>query len=643
MFKEWLDLWTRASGGGAGEMPGVLKAIPGADPEHLARLQREYFEAQSTLWVRALAGGFDASSPAGAPAEPREGQGKVPADRRFASSTWHDQPYYGYLVESYRLAERFYGELAASVPLRGQERERLLFAARQWTDALSPANFVLTNPEVLRRAMQSNGESLARGIANLIADATKGRITQTDESAFELGRNLAATPGSVVFENALMQLIQYRPTGAQVARRPLVMVPPCINKFYILDLQQENSFVRHALEAGNDVFMVSWRNPGASEAHLTWDDYVESGVLQALAIAREISGADSVNALGFCVGGTLLGAALGVLAARAEPLPASATYLAAMHDFSDTGQLGLFIDDASVQMREAALGAGGLLAAAELSSVFSMLRANDLIWPYVVNNYLLGEQPAAFDLLHWNSDGTNLPGPMYCYYLRNMYLENKLRIRGALSACGVALDLSAVDVPSFYFAAQEDHIVPWRTAYRSLRVFGGDKTFVLGASGHVAGVINPPAKGRRSFWIGSPARKPAGAFPERAEDWLRQAGEQPGSWWPTWTSWLAKYSGGLRKAPAQPGNRRFKVIEPAPGRYVKEQAPASSPAAMTSSPVAERKAIKPGVVKPGAVKVRAVERNPVKPDAVKRNAVKRKTAKRKTAIRKTVLGKRAGS
>lgn len=584
-----MDLWARAAAQGAGVAPVGQTGAQSPDPQRLAQLQRDYLEAQANLWMSALAGSVDA--PREAATEPKKAQ----ADRRFTSAKWHEHPYYSYLVQSYQLAERFYGELAASIPLQGRDRERLLFAARQWTDALSPANFAATNPEVLSRALESKGESLTRGIANLIADTAKGRITQTNESAFELGRELASTPGNVVYENALIQLIQYLPPCAQIAKRPLVMVPPCINKFYILDLQPENSLVRHALAAGHAVFMLSWRNPGASEAHLTWDDYLEHGVLQALAVAREISGADQVNALGFCVGGTLLGAALGVLAARGATLPASATYLAAMHDFADTGQLGLFIDDASVRMREATLGGGGLLAAAELSSVFSALRANDLIWPYVVHNYLLGEQPAAFDLLHWNSDGTNLPGPMYCYYLRNMYLENKLRIPGALSACGVKLDLSAVAIPSFYFAAQEDHIVPWRTAYRSLRVFGGDKTFVLGASGHVAGVINPPAKGRRSYSIDEPQR--VTTYPEDAEDWLRQASARPGSWWPCWTAWLGQHSGGARKAPARAGNRKYRIIEAAPGRYVREPAPdyaagAAAPALARKRNAAKRKGVK---------------------------------------------------
>jgi len=432
-------------------------------------------------------------------------------------------------------------------------------------DAMSPANFAATNPEVLRAAQESRGESLTKGLANLLADAGRGRISQTDEAAFEVGRNLAVTPGTVIHENPLMQLIQYAPLTKEVAKRPLVMIPPCINKYYILDLQPENSFVRYAVGEGHTVFMVSWRNVGPEQGQLTWDDYLQMGVLEALGVARAISKADRVNALGFCVGGTLLGAALAVLAARREDLVESVTYLTTMLDFADTGQIGLFVDEVSVRQREATLGRGGILPGAELATVFSALRANDLIWPYVVNNYLRGGRPPAFDLLYWNADSTNLPGPMYCWYLRNTYLENRLREPGAVTSLGVPVDLGQVDRPSFIVATREDHIVPWRSAYRSLALLGGEKTFVLGAAGHVAGVINPAGKGKRSYWTGAP-------FPQDADAWLAQASEQPGSWWPQWSAWLAQYGGGTRKAPKQAGNARYKTIEPAPGRYVKQQA-----------------------------------------------------------------------
>ena len=343
------------------------------------------------------------------------------------------------------------------------------------------------------------------------------------------------------------------------------MIPPCINKYYILDLQPENSLVGYAVDSGQTVFMVSWRNVGPEQGHYGWDDYLELGVFTPLRVAQEITKSDRVNALGFCVGGTLLGAGLAVLAQKKEELVASVTFLAAMLDFSETGQIGLFVDEASVAAREATIGNGGILPGTDLAFVFSSLRANDLIWPYVVNNYLLGERPAAFDLLYWNADSTNLPGPMYCYYLRNTYLENKLRVPNALANCGVPVDLGKVKLPMFGLATREDHIVPWRSAYRTVHLVGGeDKTFVLGASGHIAGVVNPASKNRRSHWIGA-------AYPQEPEAWLAQATEHKGSWWPRWMKWLEAHDGGKRKAPARAGNVKYKPIEAAPGRYVRHR------------------------------------------------------------------------
>jgi len=550
MAKNWLRLAAGAPGPGG---PAEYLARLSGDTGRIGAIQAEYLEKQRALWASLAAGGaVEAARP-------------EPGDRRFAAREWRDNPYYSYLKQSYLLAAEFLERLVEAAELDGQAKARLRFTVRQWVDAMSPANFAATNPEVLRAAQDTRGESLAQGLTNLLADAGRGRISQTDESAFEVGRNLAVTPGTVVHENELMQLIQYAPTTPQVAKRPLVMIPPCINKFYILDLQPENSFVRYALEAGHTVFMVSWRNVGPAQGTLTWDDYLRLGVLEALTVAKAITKADRVNALGFCVGGTLLGAALAVLAAKGEDLVESVTYLTTMLDFADTGQIGLFVDEVSVRQREATLGRGGILPGVELATVFSALRANDLIWPYVVNNYLRGGKPPAFDLLYWNSDSTNLPGPMYCWYLRNTYLENKLREPGALTNLGVPVDLGRVDRPSFIVATREDHIVPWRSAYRSLGLLGGEKTFVLGAAGHVAGVINPASKGKRSYWTGGP-------YPADAEAWLARAQEKPGSWWPQWAAWLEGFKGGTRKAPAKPGNAKFKAIEPAPGRYVKQKA-----------------------------------------------------------------------
>jgi len=522
-------------------------------------LQSSYIAKQAQLWAAML----DPQTGAQALAEPVAAP--APGDRRFAASEWRDNPYFSYLKQSYLLASGFLADLAAGAELEAGAKERLQFAVRQWCDAMCPANFAATNPAALRLALESRGESLTQGIANLIADLHKGRISQTDEAAFEVGGNLALTPGDVVYENELIQLLQYRATTPQVGVRPLVIVPPCINKFYILDLRPENSFVRYAVEQGHTVFVVSWRNVGPAEGHYGWDDYLEKGVFSALRASREITGADRVNALGFCVGGTLLAAALAVQAARGEDAVESVTYLATMLEFSAPGQLGVFIDENGVAAREAAIGGGGILPGADLAATFNALRANDLIWPYVVNNYLMGGAPAAFDLLYWNADSTNLPGPMYCAYVRNTYLENKLRVPGALRNCGVAVDLGKVDRPSFILATREDHIVPWRAAYRSLQLLGGEKKFVLGAAGHIAGVINPAAGGKRSYWS-------ADAQPADADDWLQQAREQRGSWWPEWSQWLAGFKGGMRAAPERTGGAQHPAIEAAPGRYVKQKA-----------------------------------------------------------------------
>ncbi len=537
--------WMRIMAGA----PAAAGALPWGNPS----VQQSYFDKQARLWA-ALASGKRETL-----ASPE------PGDRRFSAKEWRDNPYYDYLKQSYLLAARYVEDMVEAAALEPQAKSRARFAARQWIDAMCPANFPATNPDALREAFATRGESLARGIANLMGDVHKRRISQTNETAFEVGRNLAVTPGEVVFENELIQLIQYRATTPQVAKRPLVMIPPCINKFYILDLQPENSFVAHAVASGHTVFMVSWRNVEAEQGNFGWDDYLEDGVFAALRAAKEIAGSDQVNALGFCVGGTLLGAGLAVLAKKKDGLVSSATFLAAMLDFQEPGQLGLFIDPPSVAAREATIGAGGILPGQDLAFVFSSLRANDLVWPYVVSNYLRGEQPPAFDLLYWNSDSTNLPGPMYCYYLRNMYLENQLREPGALVNCGVPVDLGAVKLPVFVLATREDHIVPWRSAYRTLNLLGGnEKQFVLGASGHIAGVVNPAAKKRRSHWTGTP-------YPADPEQWFSKATEHQGSWWPLWSQWLGKHGGGSRKAPATAGSARYKPIEPAPGRYVKHR------------------------------------------------------------------------
>jgi polyhydroxyalkanoate synthase len=387
---------------------------------------------------------------------------------------------------------------------------------------------------------------------------------------FEVGRNVATTEGSVVFENDYLQLIEYKPLTPHVHARPMLFVPPCINKYYILDLQPANSLIRHTVSEGHRTFVISWRNPDESMQDRTWDDYIENAVIKAIDVVQEITGAKTINALGFCVGGTLLATGLGVLAARGRHPAESLTLLTTFLDFSNTGVLDIFVDEASVQLREMTLGAQApagpkLLKGGELASTFSFLRPNDLVWNYVVGNYLKGDKPPAFDLLYWNSDATNMPGPMYCWYLRNTYLENLLREPGALTVCGEKLDLSQIKAPAFIYGSREDHIVPWKGAWESTKILGGKTRYVLGASGHIAGVINPPKAGKRSHWTND---KPAVS----ADAWLAGATEHPGSWWTGWSQWLAGFGGDDVAAPKAPGGRGYKAIEPAPGRYVQQKA-----------------------------------------------------------------------
>ncbi len=473
-------------------------------------------------------------------------------------------PYFALLKQGYLLAGEYAQRLTALVPLPEPDRRRVDFLTRQAIDALAPTNFAATNPEAIGRALATEGASLAQGFANLVTDLRKGRISMTDERAFAVGANVAATPGHVVHRSELIELIQYAPTTAVVHRRPLVIVPPCINKYYVLDLQENNSFVRHAVAAGHTVFMISWRNVPAALGGLGWDDYLELGVLTALRVAREITGSDRVNALGFCVGGTLLACALAVLAARGDDSVASATLLATLLDFAEPGDIGVYISRESLAAREPALLAGERVRGSEIAGAFASLRANDLIWNYVVGNYLKGETPPPFDLLYWNCDSANLPGPMVAWYLANLYVDNRLRERGALTMAGAPVDLARITVPAYVLAARDDHIVPWHSAYRTTALLGRAPTFVLGAAGHVAGIVNPPAGKRRSYWVDG-SGGPAGA-----DDWLARAQAHPGSWWPHWLAWLAPHADAQQPAPAAAGSAAHPPQDPAPGRYVRE-------------------------------------------------------------------------
>ncbi|MEO8278805.1 MAG: class I poly(R)-hydroxyalkanoic acid synthase [Ideonella sp.] len=534
----------------------------------MAEIQARYVKQATELWNQSLA-----SLPVVGAAMAAAATGTQPPlkDKRFAAADWASNPQSAFTAQMYLLNARTLVQMADELEGDEKTRQRVRFAVQQWVDAAAPSNFLALNPEALRLAVETKGESLGHGVEQLLRDIRQGHVSQTDESVFEVGRNVATTEGSVVFENELFQLIEYKPLTAEVFATPMLFVPPCINKFYILDLQPENSLIRHTVAQGHRLFVVSWRNPGPEMAEFTWDQYIENGAIEAINVTREIAGTKKLNALGFCVGGTILSTALAVLAARGEHPAASLTLLTTLLDFRSTGILDIFIDEGMVQMREMTMGpdspnGGGLLKGKELASTFSFLRPNELVWNYVVGNYLKGEKPPAFDLLYWNSDSTNLPGPMYCWYLRNLYLENKLAEPNALTVCGEAVDLGNIDIPTYVYASREDHIVPWDAAYRNTQVLGGKVRFVMGASGHIAGVINPPAKNKRSHWIGKP-----GALPDAAPKWLDNAVEHAGSWWPDWTGWLADHAGKRVAAPKTPGNRQYKATEPAPGRYVKQK------------------------------------------------------------------------
>jgi polyhydroxyalkanoate synthase subunit PhaC len=529
----------------AGMIPPMPK-LPAAQvhPEKLQQIQHSYMEALGKLLVS------------------RDEMQKIAAqDRRFNNPTWLNSPFAG-MAAMYVLNAQTLNAMADAVQTDRKTHARLKFMVQQWIDATSPTNFLATNPEVHEKMVETKGESLRSGIENLVTDMRKGRISQTDETAFEIGKNVATTPGQVVYQNSILQLIQYLPSTETVGSVPLLLVPPCINKFYIMDLQPHSSLVRFAVDQGHTVFLVSWRNITDEKSTLKWDDYIENGILEALDVVLSITAQPRANILGFCVGGTMTATALGVLAARNEDKVNSFTLMTTLLDFSDSGVLDVFIDDQHVHMREQQLAKGGLLRGNELASTFSFLRPNDLVWNYVVSNYLKGEKPVPFDLLYWNSDSTNLPGPFFAWYLRNMYHENNLVKKNKIVVAGCKMDLSSVKVPTYAMGAREDHIVPWQTAWKSLTALGGPKRYVLGASGHIAGSINPASKNKRSYWVNE-------QIGESAEDWLQNAKEMPGSWWNDWAQWLTQYAGVPVPAPAQPGSEEFPPIEPAPGSYVK--------------------------------------------------------------------------
>ena len=518
-------------------------------PEQWMQTITGYYQDQFQLWINM----FNPSA---------EGAVQpVPGDRRFSSPDWEESPLHNYLKQSYLVTSRWLTDQVAESDLDDASKNKCDFYTRQFIDAMSPSNFALTNPEVIKETLDTKGENLMSGLKNLMHDLEQGRVTMTDESAFELGKNIATTPGSVVYQSDLIQLVHFKPMTEKVNERPVLIIPPCINKYYVLDLSEHNSYVRYCLEQGNNVFIISWRNPDESLGDKTWDDYIDEGTIPAINVVKSITGAKKINAVSWCIGGTLLATTMAVLAAKRKKPIASATFFTTLLDFSDPGELGIFIDESQMASQEQKLKESGVLPGKKLASTFAMLRANDLVWSYVVNNYLKGKTPPPFDILYWNSDSTNMTAAMYTWYLRNMYLENNLVVPGKVELCGVKVDLGKIDCPVYFLSAIEDHIAPWKTTFISTELVKGPMEFVLGASGHIAGVINPASKNKRNFWTN-------GELGQGADHWLETAESVPGSWWNHWDQWLKSQGGKQVAAPEQLGNKDYPEIEPAPGAYV---------------------------------------------------------------------------
>jgi polyhydroxyalkanoate synthase len=488
-----------------------------------------------------------------------------PKDKRFADAAWKQNEIFDFIKQSYLLSARYINDVVTHVDgLPPKTAQKVDFYSRQFVNALSPSNFLLTNPEVLRKTRESGGENLIKGLNNLLSDLENGRgnlrIRMTDTDAFKVGGNIAVSEGQVVFQNELIQLIQYSPLTETVYKKPLVIFPPWINKFYILDLRPKNSLVRYLVSQGHTVFMVSWVNPDEKLAEKDFDDYMVDGVLAALSAIKAATGEDEVNAIGYCIGGTLLSATLGYMAARQDTRIKSATFLVTLTDFTDSGELGVFIDEEQLAALEEKMQRKGYLEGSDMATSFNLLRANDLIWSFVVNNYLLGNEPFPFDLLYWNSDATRMPQKMHSFYLRNMYQKNLLAQPCGINMKDVPIDLANITVPKYFLSCREDHIAPWKSTYKGAKIFGGDTRFVLAASGHIAGVVNPPEGGKYNHFVNA-------AMPETADDWLAGATEVSGSWWPDWQRWVTQFD--KTQVPARiPGKGRLKALEPAPGSYV---------------------------------------------------------------------------
>lgn len=530
------------------------------NPVATMNAQTEFMRDSLRLWqytAQRLAGDESSADPV---IEPQKG------DNRWRSEDWSSNLVFDYIKQSYLLSARLIESTMDSAEgLDEKEQKRLSFFTKQLVDAMAPTNYPMTNPEVLKATLENKGENLVTGLKNFVRDLEQGdgqlKIAMTDPDAFTLGENVATTPGKVIFQNRMFQLIQYSPSTEKVNKRPLLIFPPWINKFYILDLQPKNSLIKWMVDQGHTVFVVSWVNPDDdSFADVGWETYLNEGIYEALDQVEKETGVSEINVVGYCIAGTLLASALAHMKARGDSRIKSATFFTALIDFSEPGDLGVFIDDAQISMLEEGIEERGFHSGKSMSSAFNMLRSNDLIWSFYINNYLLGKDPTIFDLLYWNSDSTNMPGKMHSYYLRNMYLENKLCQPGALNIADVDIDVSTVDIPCYFISAHDDHIAPWTSTYAGARLFSGPVRFVLGGSGHIAGIVNPPAKNKYGYRVG-PARLPA-----HSDDWLQKTKEYEGSWWPDWDKWLKAKE--KEQVDARSPGRVLGVLEDAPGSYV---------------------------------------------------------------------------
>ena len=531
-----------------------------ANPYKLAQAQMNLVWDYFSLWQHSMmrVAGLSAS-PVAAPEK---------SDKRFKDEEWEQHFLFDFIKQSYLIAARHIHDTVSGVDgLDEQTQKKVTFYTRQYIDALSPSNFAMTNPEVFRETVKSHGQNLLKGLNNLLRDVEDGggnlRVKMTDTSAFEMGKNVATTPGKVVFQTEMMQLLQYTPSTEKVLKKPLLIVPPWINKFYILDLREKNSYIKWAVDQGHTVFVISWVNPDERLAQKSFDAYVKEGVIAALDAIERQTGEKEVNAAGYCLGGTLLATTLAYLAAKRQKRILSATFFTTMTDFTDPGELGVFIDEGQVSSLEKKMFERGYLEGSEMAGTFNMLRANDLIWSFVVNNYLLGKDPFPFDLLYWNSDSTRMPAAMHSFYLRTMYMENRLIEPGGIEIDGTPIDLGKIKVPCYFISTIEDHIAPWKSTYMGARRFGGPTRFVLGGSGHIAGIVNPPAANKYGYWL-----NPSAKLAETADAWLEGAQQHPGSWWTDWQAWVTAHDSEQTEA-RDPVNGKLEVLEDAPGSFVK--------------------------------------------------------------------------